>query len=673
MKKIFCPILTFLFFIVSSVFSQSGWVQLNSGTTADIYCASFFNAETGFVVGQGGLILRTTNGGLNWTTISSGTSGIITQITFPDTLTGYYLDDINHLGKTTNAGINWSLACTFGPQSIQTMFFVDALNGHVGGYWGGYPEGWWLKTTNGGTNWAGACLCQQYIRAVFFPSLLVGYIGTGTNFVGYPTLRKTTNSGVSWSSLPIGITNTTNINSIYFFDEYTGYFGVSDGRIFKTINGGNNWTSLTFTGHSINNVHIENLFTGYFVTGNSSNGSVFRTNNSGNNWSESIVTSGGAFRWVHFVNTLTGYAVGDNGKIFKTTVGGENVPAAPKNLNVNAISSSKMVLNWEDKSFNETGFKIFRSTNAGVNWLLKDSTMQNAQDYVDSGLVANNVYYYRVCAFNIVGNSFYSQIDWDTTYIGIPPAVTLNYLKITVDKPVLPVQNVFDTNIITLPYTVPLFTTDVEITIDTMIGNNIGAMEFVLNHLGIYDTIIYHVGGTGSNFIETTLDDSALVPISGGTPPFTGRFKPSRPLAQFKNIDPRGLWLLNIYSSSKSLTGVIKSWGITVTYNNPISKISRISSETPDRFRLFQNYPNPFNPNTIIRFQIRDLRFVNLKVYDILGREVETLINENLKTGTYEIPFSIDQCTNNRLPSGIYFYKLTAGNFTEIKKMVLLK
>jgi len=106
--------------------------------------------------------------------------------------------------------------------------------------------------------------------------------------------------------------------------------------------------------------------------------------------------------------------------------------------------------------------------------------------------------------------------------------------------------------------------------------------------------------------------------------------------------------------------------------NFPIN-INQISTNIPQNFELKQNYPNPFNPSTIIKFQIKDSRFVTLKVYDILGREVATLINENLKTGTYETQFPNNQYTINQMASGVYFYKLVAGDFVAVKRMILLK
>lgn len=93
-----------------------------------------------------------------------------------------------------------------------------------------------------------------------------------------------------------------------------------------------------------------------------------------------------------------------------------------------------------------------------------------------------------------------------------------------------------------------------------------------------------------------------------------------------------------------------------------------IVSSLPTVFNLEQNYPNPFNPATIIDYAVPSNEFVSLKVYDILGREVITLVNEQKNAGYYSISFNA-----SNLSSGVYFYKLTAGSFTQIKKMLLLK
>ena len=88
----------------------------------------------------------------------------------------------------------------------------------------------------------------------------------------------------------------------------------------------------------------------------------------------------------------------------------------------------------------------------------------------------------------------------------------------------------------------------------------------------------------------------------------------------------------------------------------------------PEDYRLFQNYPNPFNPTTKISYSIKEDGFVTLKVYDILGVEIATLVNEPKTAGSYEAEFNAAH-----LPSGMYIYKLQSGAFTDVKKMMLTK
>jgi hypothetical protein len=99
-----------------------------------------------------------------------------------------------------------------------------------------------------------------------------------------------------------------------------------------------------------------------------------------------------------------------------------------------------------------------------------------------------------------------------------------------------------------------------------------------------------------------------------------------------------------------------------------VASVENISGVNPDNYTLSQNYPNPFNPSTTINFSIPNSEYVTLKVYNILGSEVATLVNENLSAGAYRFNFDAQG-----LASGVYLYELNAGNFREIKKMNLLK
>lgn len=116
--------------------------------------------------------------------------------------------------------------------------------------------------------------------------------------------------------------------------------------------------------------------------------------------------------------------------------------------------------------------------------------------------------------------------------------------------------------------------------------------------------------------------------------------------------------------STKPLTA--PSGYIKFAIDNPTS--IQPNTNTPDEYSLSQNYPNPFNPSTKLEFGISNFGFVSLKVYDVLGNEVKTLINENKPAGSYTVTFD-----GSNLSSGIYFYKLESGSFIETKRMILLK
>jgi hypothetical protein len=121
--------------------------------------------------------------------------------------------------------------------------------------------------------------------------------------------------------------------------------------------------------------------------------------------------------------------------------------------------------------------------------------------------------------------------------------------------------------------------------------------------------------------------------------------------------------------------------GIAVCNNGYILKyipdkpvnIEYVEGDIPEKFILNQNYPNPFNPSTKISWQSPVSGWQNLKVYDVLGNEIATLMDEHKSAGNYEVEFNLDTGNNPALTSGIYFYQLKAGDKVETKKMLLLK
>jgi hypothetical protein len=105
---------------------------------------------------------------------------------------------------------------------------------------------------------------------------------------------------------------------------------------------------------------------------------------------------------------------------------------------------------------------------------------------------------------------------------------------------------------------------------------------------------------------------------------------------------------------------------------NKFNEVTNVKEDNnisfPNKFELMQNYPNPFNPVTSIKYQVSSISQVVLKVYDLLGKEVAVLVNEEKPAGRYEVMFNASS-----LSSGVYFYQIQAGEFVQTKKMILIR
>jgi len=117
-------------------------------------------------------------------------------------------------------------------------------------------------------------------------------------------------------------------------------------------------------------------------------------------------------------------------------------------------------------------------------------------------------------------------------------------------------------------------------------------------------------------------------------------------------------------------TGYITTWSgkVLKTTNGGATFLTEEKSTTPDKYELFQNFPNPFNPVTTIRWQMLNSANAKIAVYDINGKEVSVIVNQKLQPGTYSVTFNA-----NGISSGVYYYKLTAGSYSAVKKMIIVK
>ncbi|HRE40810.1 MAG TPA: SBBP repeat-containing protein [Ignavibacteria bacterium] len=125
----------------------------------------------------------------------------------------------------------------------------------------------------------------------------------------------------------------------------------------------------------------------------------------------------------------------------------------------------------------------------------------------------------------------------------------------------------------------------------------------------------------------------------------------------------------NIYVTGYSDSTILSETSAfaTIKYSQSVG-IQNISNEMPEKYLLMQNYPNPFNPTTTIKFDIQKQGFVTLKVYDMLGKEVSTLVSDILQPGSYKADFTAEGLT-----SGVYFYRLVTNDFSDVKRMMLIK
>jgi uncharacterized delta-60 repeat protein len=197
-------------------------------------------------------------------------------------------------------------------------------------------------------------------------------------------------------------------------------------------------------------------------------------------------------------------------------------------------------------------------------------------------------------------------------------------------------------------------------------GNNLDrAVSLAVDATGnVYVTGVSRSGGIGTEDYATIKYNSA------GIEQWIQRYDGNS--SDYGNklaVDASG----NVYVTGRSTGSGTNYDYATIKYSQLVG-ITPTSNETPDAFRLEQNFPNPFNPVTKIKFDIQksvvssQYSVITLKVFDILGKEVAILINEQLQPGTYEVTFD-----GSDLSSGIYFYKLTAGDYINTKRMVLIK
>ncbi len=290
----------------NATFSQ--WIQQNSGVTDDLRGITMINNNTGWVCGDNGNILKTTNSGLNWINLNSSFNYSLTDIHFVNSNTGWTSTRIGgKIYKSTNGGLNWFLQFeTF--QSINAIYFFDTLKG-----WAAGNGGEVFLTTNGGNNWDSVDL-NISLNDIIFVNESTGWVCGG----GY--IYKTTDGGYNWK-LQYS-TNGGVLSSVSFVNLNFGWaINLERYRIYRTTNSGNNWILTDSLNDCFNahNILFTSLNTGY-VSGDC--GQMFKTTNAGLNWFQQITGTNTFRKAAHFLNDTVGWSVGGNGVIINTYTGG---------------------------------------------------------------------------------------------------------------------------------------------------------------------------------------------------------------------------------------------------------------------------------------------------------------------------------------------------------------
>lgn len=281
--------------IVKTTDAGESWFSQSSGTTLELYGVDFIDENTGFAVGQSGLILKTTNGGSTWVTQTSGVTNSLYDVNFVDSQLGLIVGSSGRILRTTNGGTNWSTITSGTTQTLRELQFVDASNA-----WAVGTSATIRRSTDGGLTWTAQSPpagVTNYLRAVSFINNQNGWIvGDGK------VILKTTNGGINWirKNVPAGLDSI--IRGVSFADLQNGWAVDYSGIIIKTTDGGENW-SVTYS-HSgwrsrFTNIKAANINNVYAC---GSYGYLYKTSNGGNEWIN--ITSSLPSQYIHISNNI---------------------------------------------------------------------------------------------------------------------------------------------------------------------------------------------------------------------------------------------------------------------------------------------------------------------------------------------------------------------------------
>ncbi len=685
------------------------WISQNSGSIRNLKDVCFLDIQNGYAVGEYGTILKTIDG-TTWTDVSNpdftGAASIVRGVDFINSTTGWICGNGGKIFKTSDGGANWTLQAT---GTTVNVMDIDAIDLNI--VYAVVYNNIFLSTTNSGSTWnsASGLFTNSYLNKVEFLSSTTGYATTV-----YENVYKTTNSGASWSEFGQATTGdwingleVTNDGSVFIagkggrVEQYSGgtwtklasnfnsgtnyalvgikFLDSNNGIVFNeknilmSTNGGSNWSETIVINTepvTFNNGFFRNINTGWLVGAYWTNGArpvpvVYKTTNAGTSWTnyEEYTHPYKFLNSIDFFNDNYGCAVGSSGVFLITTNGGNTyssgtITGSQHLYSVKCISSSiyfavgdnGMIAkttnggaDWSTNSLGATAFldvffinsntgwiaggsgKIYKTTDGGTNWYAKTSGTTNS---------LRDIFFVNDQKGWVCGDNGELLI---TTDGGLPVELTSFTASVVEDKVLLNWQTATE--------------------VDNY-GFEIERCEMQEARCEKWSNVGFVAGHGNSN---STKEYSFTDDLS----------------------DILSLNLTHSLSLSLILSYRLKQIDIDgkFSYSNEIIVETLHATSLPSEYILYQNYPNPFNPVTKIKFTIPTSpqtpllakergrgEVVILRVYNVLGREVTTLVNEIKTPGNYEVEWNA-----TGLASGVYFYKLKTGNFSKTAKMLLMK
>lgn len=586
--------------------SNNGWVVGYSGSTSggnvqgvilkttnggmdwtsqifgnSLLSVTFTSSQKGWVVGNGGLIFVTTDGGNNWSNQSSGTSNLLYDVAFKNDVSGIIVGIATVL-VTTNGGINWTAKNITSSSLYSVAYLESGICFAVGG-------GKLYKSSDNGDNWSIQNDSLPWgTDRVFFSSSSKGWYSSSQG--EDPGIGKTTDGGASW----VKKTANREIQKLFLLKDPLRIWGFQWKGILYSPNGlrwrfvENNLIS------NMKDIFFKDENNGWIVGGYNFTNNMIRTTDGGNTWALQNNNAVQNFNSIFFVDTSFGWAAGTNGTVIQTLDGGQTwgLQSTPTTAHLRSISFANRLVGY-------TGGRGTYGSHWGKNVILKT---------YNSGLLWNVIY--QDSLSQEISKVF--CLDENTIFFSASQKIYKS-----VDG-------------------------------------------------GLSWNIIFNKDGTYIN--DFNFPDG----LNGWV--ISGSFL-------YKSIDGGATWRESAHSHSGSFytsfvfLNAVRAWtstGTSILYtdNGGISFLERLPDvdSNAENFLLFQNYPNPFNPATTIKYQIPISGIVTLKVYDILGNEVASLVNEYKSPGSYEVNWNAIGYS-----SGIYFYKLCAGHFSSTNKFILMK